>query len=362
MATLREVADYAKVSAAIVSRVLNNKPGVWASEETRQRILEAARVLKYRPSASARALSTGRTMQLAISTAVPALQAGNPAELWQLLGFSDAAAAHSHRVVLMTSSNAQPKLSEYEELIDSNACDGFALFAEQLTAPIHDLLRYAEVPYVVLGDPGVDAVPHVDIDNYRYAYESVRWLAERGHRRILFAEFADSAAGADRPFHRRLRAGYFDAMEEFCGGGEPEWAPTFRTQSSEERLAMLKGEAGCTAVILPGLLDAITWEAACRANGMRIPDDVDLLCHLSTMEVSYLEPGLAFHAHDLRGMGERAGELLIGWIENGLPSTRQVLINPSPPQRKEHATEYSFSSARNSEETVPTEVSRVPSL
>jgi LacI family transcriptional regulator len=332
MATLREVAEYAKVSTAVVSRVLNNKPGVWASEDTRRRIMEAARLLKYQPSASAKALSTGRTMQVAISTADASLQTGNPAQLWQLLGFTDAAAAHGYRVVLITSEAPTPSLEDFEGLVRSNACDGFCLFAEQLTPSIHGLLEHSGTPFVVLGDPGTTSVPQVDIDNYRYTYDSVRWLVEAGHQRIGLAEFADAPAGVDHPHLTKLRAGYFAAMRDFCGREEPAWAPTYRTRSAMERVEFVTGPDAPTAVIVAGLLDAVVWEAAFRSNGIRVPEDVALLCHIPTKESDYLEMGLAYHGHDLRAMGSQAGELLLEWIEQGQRSDRRLLIAPDPPK------------------------------
>lgn len=48
MATLKDIAGIAHVSQATVSRVLNNDPSLSVSEETRKRILEAARELGYR--------------------------------------------------------------------------------------------------------------------------------------------------------------------------------------------------------------------------------------------------------------------------------------------------------------------------
>lgn len=60
-ATSADVARESGVSRATVSYVLNRKPGQSIPEETRQRVLAAARKLDYVPSASARALRSGRT-------------------------------------------------------------------------------------------------------------------------------------------------------------------------------------------------------------------------------------------------------------------------------------------------------------
>jgi DNA-binding LacI/PurR family transcriptional regulator len=59
--TSADVARESGVSRATVSYVLNRKPGQTIPEETRRRVLEAARRLDYVPSASARALRKGQT-------------------------------------------------------------------------------------------------------------------------------------------------------------------------------------------------------------------------------------------------------------------------------------------------------------
>src|SRR6218665_1794846 len=59
--TATQVAKEAQVSQATVSYVLNNKSRTRIPEETRRRVLEAARKLNYTPSAAARALRLGRS-------------------------------------------------------------------------------------------------------------------------------------------------------------------------------------------------------------------------------------------------------------------------------------------------------------
>lgn len=334
MATLKEVAEYAGVSPAIVSRILNRKEGVWASEETRKRILEAATALRYRPSASARALSTGRTFQLAVSTASADLQLGRPAQLWQLLGMTDAAARHGYHLILMASQGVRPEPAEFDALIRSNACDGFVLFAEQLTPEIRETLQAANIPFVVVGDPGDETVPQVDIDNYQYAYDSVVWLHKQGHRRIGLAEFADVRAGTALPHIQKIRAGYAQAMADLECGLDPAWAPTKRSETSAERLAWVTGPDAPTALILPSAQDGFLWEATLRGNGISVPNDVALLCHIATMETMYIEPGIAYHTHDLRAMGDHAGQMLIDWIEAGKVPERKVLIRGTEPAWK----------------------------
>ncbi|MCY3923487.1 MAG: LacI family DNA-binding transcriptional regulator [Chloroflexi bacterium] len=65
-ARLADVARAAGVGTSIASRVLNADPTVSIRPETRERILDAARELNYRPNAFARGLKLARTMTLGI--------------------------------------------------------------------------------------------------------------------------------------------------------------------------------------------------------------------------------------------------------------------------------------------------------
>src|SRR6201995_5643827 len=62
--TIADVARRAGVSPAAVSFAVNDRPGV--SEETRERVLQVAQELGWRPSASARALTEARARAIGL--------------------------------------------------------------------------------------------------------------------------------------------------------------------------------------------------------------------------------------------------------------------------------------------------------
>src|SRR5918998_5037673 len=93
-ATIAEVAQHAGVGVGTVSRVLNGSPAV--SEPTRRRVLDAIQALDYRPNAVARALSTGRTM----AVAVVAPFATQPSVVERLRGVSRTLTAAGYQLIL----------------------------------------------------------------------------------------------------------------------------------------------------------------------------------------------------------------------------------------------------------------------
>jgi len=66
MAKLSEVAELAGVHVSTASRVLRSRDCDMVSDATRQRVLEAAERLRYKPSAAARALVSGRSDSVAV--------------------------------------------------------------------------------------------------------------------------------------------------------------------------------------------------------------------------------------------------------------------------------------------------------
>src|SRR5258707_14161133 len=69
--TSRRVAELAGVSQTTVSFVLNNVDSANISEETSQRVLDAARSIGYVPDVSARALARGRSMNIGLVLGQP---------------------------------------------------------------------------------------------------------------------------------------------------------------------------------------------------------------------------------------------------------------------------------------------------
>ena len=59
-ARLIDVAARAGVAPNTASTILNNRPDSWASQETRDRVMHAAKELNYRPSKAALAVRLGR--------------------------------------------------------------------------------------------------------------------------------------------------------------------------------------------------------------------------------------------------------------------------------------------------------------
>ena len=334
--TLRDVAAHLDLSPALVSRVLNEKPGVWASEATKRRVFEAARALDYRPSSSAQALATGRSMQLALLVEMTSSSGSAVAASPDVHGLLDAAARGGYRVVLLPLQSGAAGERQLEELARDRFCDGVCLFSAQLSASHLRVLASHNIPAVVIGDLGEDQIAdelasmaaRVDHDNYRYAFDSVRWLHEQGHHRIAWA----MPPGETGLLHnQRLLEGYYDGMLQI--GATPQLLPHF---DQPGQINACLRERDFSAVIVRYPHAVYSWLYHASIEGVRVPDQLTILGHVDVSEcgefvLSGLNHNIAFHCSDSHRAGERAGEILMRWAKGNAPTEPLTLIQPHSP-------------------------------
>lgn len=212
---LKDVADKLQLSTALVSGVLNKRPNVWASEETRERILRVAQELNYQPSAAAQALSRGRTdtvvfvyrrlegfsYRLAYSGLVDAL--------------SDDLQTKGYDLVVANFGSQEEVLDHLRKLASSRGCDAVILWGrEEDTEPQGALLEELGIPFLVKGRHEQDHPTwnQIDFDHEGMMKQTVNHLAGLGHRRLAYLGFPH-----DEGFVHALRRGFSEAHLETFG-------------------------------------------------------------------------------------------------------------------------------------------------
>lgn len=292
--TRNDVAEYAGVSTAVVSYVVNEGPRKVAPE-TRERVLEAIRVLGYRPNATARALRMGTTRTLGLITP----DGGNPlfAELAKAI---DKAAASRGYVVLQTSADGDPatERAKIAELV-TRQVSGLLLVAPHEDPELTD----AEVPAIAINRvlPTVSSVRPAYREGAR---RGVEHLVEHGHRVIGLV-----IGGTGHP-EREL--GWQDGLE--AAGLEP--GPIARTTFSRAggraaMITLLQATNRPTAVFASSDLQAVGVLSALHEAGLRVPEDVAVVAFDGTAETEYSWPPLTVVRQPLDRMAEAAVSRLI---------------------------------------------------
>lgn len=185
-ARLIDVAARAGVAPNTASTILNNRPDSWASKETRERVLLAAKELNYRPSKAALGVRTGRYNTIGL--VVPDLH--NP--FYPVLAdyLDQAIAAHGYDLILEHTRNDLASEQHCFQSILDRQVDGVALIVSdpELHRPFLAGLAKSGPPAVALAaKPDVPLPIDAVVSDFSQGFaQAIDHLIGLGHRRFAF--------------------------------------------------------------------------------------------------------------------------------------------------------------------------------
>lgn len=310
-ATIIDVATEAGVHPSTVSRVLSGHPGSTLRPETRQRVVEAAERLGYRPSVLARSLRLQRTLTLGML--VPDIT--NPFFSSIIKGAEDAARERGYNLILCNSEDQPEREETYLRVLRERQVDGLLIASSQMADATIAELRADAFPFVLLNRAaeGADDLA-VIVDNHAAAVDLVAHLASLGHRRVgHVAGPQNTTTGLER------LAGYREAVLVYGLADDPALvveADTFSEEAGYRALGtMLAGPARPTAVFGANDLIAIGMLQRLREIGLRVPQDLSIVGFNDIPLAGLLEPALTTVRVPQLEMGVIGARLLIDHLE-----------------------------------------------
>jgi len=319
--TLKDVAARAGVSATAASGVLSHAGmrRVRVSEETRTRILEAARSLRYRPNRAARSLRSARTNVIGVYTAWGYLNPYMPLTAQIIGGLHRGCDAHRKDLLLHGMDRGRTAEDIHAELTGGQI-DGLVLYTSAQD-PLAALLAASDLPVIALVDtlPGLSFVGADDAAGARLLAEH---LAGRGHRRVVYIPGSPSLASAER---RRVA---FAQAAASLGMAVSECA----TLSQHEALSPLdldwlhlpRAERPTAAACWNDLTAASLLDH-CRRRGLRVPEDLAVVGFDGVAPVLGGDQVLTTVHAPWADVAHRAIDLLVGHL-NGQPLPPETLL------------------------------------
>lgn len=323
-----EIAKASNVSKATVSLVLNDSPNpIPISQATRQRVLDAAKLLGYRPNAAAKALATGRSSTILMVAF----------DLWDENLVERLRGAEAHLVpsgysLRMCTVDAKGGLSSCSEILRTGQADGVLItgMATPETYPVlqslHDEAEAAGLPIVALADAFPEAYVKdvAAIDDEKGAEEAVTHLIEHGHKRIVFLGVADIgwAASREKGYRRALEKAGIPIDPELIVVGDRSQAWAYETTLK------LANSIDFSALFVITDNMAVAAMAALRASGKQVPDDYAVIGFDNNDKVArYTDPPLTTVDNPFYGTGKLAAEMLIDRIESRPPKTEFLPVS-----------------------------------
>ena len=304
-ATIKDVARVAGVSVATVSRALNGAENVLP--DTRQRIVDAARELRYSPSGAARSLITRRTDT--IGALLPDLHGEFFSEL--IRGIDQAARARGLHLLLSSSHDDADEAAAALRAMNGRV-DGLIVMSPHADDDFLSQNLPLSLPAVLLNS-GVRAPTQrvFAVDNFGGARQMTEHLVGTGRRRIAF--LGGPAANFEaRERERGHRAGLPAGVQPGLLEGD------FSEAGGERAGALLLGLPAAErpdAVFAANDIMAIGLLGTLVAAGVRVPEDIALAGFDDIPVARYVSPALTTMHVPIAALGQQALDALADALE-----------------------------------------------
>ena len=177
--SLKDIAEAAGVSTALVSFVLNGKRKEYrVGEETAQRILKIANDMNYQPNLAAKSLRSGKTKTIGLVVS----DISNPffSQLARVL--EDEAAKQNYTVLFGSSDENKDKMNSLVGNLINKGVDGLIIVPCEGSERIIASLVYDNVPIVLFDRYFSDInVSYVALNNFNASYVLTKHLLEVGY-------------------------------------------------------------------------------------------------------------------------------------------------------------------------------------
>jgi len=314
--TLADVAARAGVSTALVSTVMRDVPG--ASAATRQRILQAAEDIGYRPDARARLLRSNRSRLIGVTFGVQHAFHGD-----LVSGLYEAADAEGYEIALSAVTPRRDERRAVGSLLQDR-CEAMILLGPD--SPAGYLAELAgRCPVVVVARAvsgrGVDVVRTADDEGLQQAVDH---LVALGHRRIAHIDGgrAPGAAQRRRGYRQAMHRHGLDADILIVPGGLGE------EDGAEAARQLLATVPRPTAVAVfndrsaTGVLDVF------RNAGLLVPQDISVVGFDDSRLARLSHVDLTTVAQDAGRMATLAVARAIDRLDGTPTGGREIVIPP----------------------------------
>ena len=317
-ATIYDVSRMAGVSIATVSRTYYEPEKV--KEATRQRVYDAARVLRYYPNAIARAMVRQRTDKIAYlickqgATILDEFYAGICDEVMRRANLADC------QLLVSTASDWHT----LGETAQSKQIEGVILAGNAPPDLITELQRQNVAIAMVNNQVAGLDIPCIVSDERGAMRQILDHLTDRGHRHIALV------LGRFNPYitDQRYRA-FTELMQEFglsVQGTDVETCDANVESAAGAALRLLELPERPTAIVATNDTVAAGVIKTARRKGLRLPEDLAVTGMDDSTICTIIEPELTSVHIDCRRMGELCMECLMALLDGKTDVPRLTVV------------------------------------
>ena len=312
--TLKDIAKALNVSITTVSRALNDKDDI--GQETKNKILEVARMMNYKPNAIAISLRKNTTRKL-IGVILPSVEHHFFSTILQ--GITSSSHQSGYLVMIAESGHDPKKEIEIMDQLAEHYVAGI-IYAPSKDASREKNLRHLNglsIPYVLIDRtfPNFSG-SFVQHDDFRGSYDATSHMIQQGFRKIAYISGAKNCTVSTE----RLM-GFQHAITK--QGLKKSDCPVYHTTGATKEDGFQFGnEFFNSKEDLPQAIITVTDDVAVglytslKKAGITIPDDVAIMGYSNAEISSHLSPSLSTVEQNGQEMGQTAFQFVMNTIED----------------------------------------------
>src|SRR5216110_1668549 len=318
--TLKTIADHLGLTPGTVSAALNNSPAARSiPEHTKNRIIEAAQALNYRPNFFARTLRLKRTYTIGVI----AEEIGDAYGALVISGIEEYLRKNNYFFLTVIHRHDPKLLQTYAQMLLARGVEGFITTDTSLTETL-------PLPTVaVAGHERVDGVTNIILDHKRAARLALEHLRDLGHEEIAFIKgqtiSSDSAVRWSAICEVAQQLGIRIRPELTIQLEGIDSTPAIGYPFAKQLLAR---KHPFTALFAYNDISAIGSIWAFREAGLRVPEDISVVGFDDIPGAEFSNPPLTTVRQPLLRMGQIAAQTVIARIEERGVYAPEIAIEP----------------------------------
>jgi LacI family transcriptional regulator len=322
MTKLVDVANAADVSISVVSRILNADPSLRVAAKTRERVLAAAKELRYQPNHAARALRLSKNSAIALLT--PDYANAIFSEIAR--GVEEEADIRNLSVLINRANAVESADGWLRRIVEEGRADGIILQApDGVTKEGLEKLISGTLPIVLINSRDDSKLSHIIFDDAGAVELALEHLFSLGHEKIGFLGGEVSSPTGARRF-----AGFVSGMKRKKLAVNLEWVTRIGYTGVDGRKAVsqiFNKSDHPTALIVANANAALGALAQIHTLGLRVPEDISLVSIHDIWFADATWPPITAVKMPNYELGKLAIDTLLKQMETGIIE-KIILTNP----------------------------------
>src|SRR6266850_7633282 len=318
--TLKTIAEHLGLTPGTVSAALNNSPASRSiPEHTKNRIIEAAKTLNYRPNFFARTLRLKRTFTIGVI----AEEIGDAYGSMVIRGIEEYLRKSNYFFLTVIHRHDPKLLQTYAQMLLTRGVEGF------ITTDTSLMEKLALPTVAVAGHERVEGVTNIVLDHKRAARLALEHLRELGHEEIAFIRGQTMSSDSVVRWNAIC-----EVAQELDIRIRPELTIQLEGTDSTPGIGypfakqLLVRKHPFTALFAYNDISAIGSLWAFREAGLRVPEDISIVGFDDIPGAAYANPGLTTVRQPLVKMGQIAAQTVVDLIEGPGEYVPEIAIEP----------------------------------